>query len=135
MPLCKANYFSKLELRRAKYLVRMGENEEWKIMFRLHFGHFQYQVMPFILLNAAASFQHLINNTLPDHFDIICSASIDDILVYSETLVAHQACVRKILLSLQIAELYLKPEKCGFHVQSIKYLCLIISANSITIDP
>ena len=66
--------------------------------------------------------------------DAFCTAYLDDILIYSETLEEHQAHVKKILESLSKVGLHLKPEKCEFHKTEVKYLGLIISADGIKID-
>ena len=82
--------------------------------------------MPFGLTNAPASFQHLINDTLREFLDVFCTAYLDDILIYSDTLKEHKAHVTSILRKLESAGLYLKPEKCEFHTQKVKYLSLYI---------
>ena len=38
--------------------------------FRMRYGHFEYQVMPFGLRNAPSSFQHFINDTIRDFLDV-----------------------------------------------------------------
>jgi hypothetical protein len=43
--------------------------------------------------------------------------------------------VRKILEALQKAGVHLKPEKCEFHKESVKYLGLIIGRNGVSMDP
>jgi hypothetical protein len=133
--LSKAKWFTKLDLRGAYNLVRIAEGEEWKTAFRTRYGHFEYNVMPFGLTNAPASFQHFINDTLRDFLDVFCTAYLDDILIYSDSLAEHQIHVRQVLKKLQQAGLYLKPEKCEFHVQEVKYLGLIITTKGIQMDP
>jgi predicted aspartyl protease len=133
--LSKAKWFTKLDLRGAYNLVRIAEGEEWKTAFRTRYGHFEYNVMPFGLTNAPASFQHFINDTLRDFLDVFCTAYLDDILIYSDSLAEHQIHVRQVLERLQQAGLYLKPEKCEFHVQEVKYLGLIITTEGIRMDP
>lgn len=46
----------------------------------------------------------------------------------------HHIHVRKVLQWLEKAGLYLKSEKCEFHVQQNNYLGLIISVDSISMD-
>ena len=43
--------------------------------------------------------------------------------------------MRRVLVALSRAGLYLKPEKYHFHKTEVKYLGLIISADSIQMDP
>ena len=105
-----------MDLRGAYNLVRIAEAEEWKMAFRTRYGHFEYNVMPFELTNALASFQHFINNTLQDFLDVFCTAYLYHILIYSDSLAEHRVHVRQVLQQLKEAELYLKPEQCEFHV-------------------
>jgi len=133
--LSKARWFTKLDLRGAYNLVRIAEGEEWKTAFRTRYGHFEYNVMPFGLTNAPASFQHFINDTLRDFLDVFCTAYLDDILIYSDSLAEHKIHVKQVLEKLEHAGLYLKPEKCEFHVQEVKYLGLIVTTEGICMDP
>ena len=49
-------------------------------------------------------------------------AYLDDILIYSDSQTEHKAHVKQVLRELEKAGLYLKPEKCEFHVQELKLL-------------
>ena len=91
--------------------------------------------MPFGITNVPAFFQHFINDTLRHFLDVFCTAYLDDILIYSDSLAEHQIHVRQVLGKLQQAGLYLKPEKCEFHVQEVKYLGLIVTPEGIWMDP
>jgi Reverse transcriptase (RNA-dependent DNA polymerase) len=53
--------------------------------------------MSFRLINAPATFQLLVNDTLKGYLDIFYVAYLDDILIYSETLEQHVKHVRKVL--------------------------------------
>ena len=133
--LSKAKWFTKLDLRGMYNLVRITEGEEWNTGFCTRYGHFEYNVMPFGLTNAPTSLQHFINDTLRDFWDVFCMACLDDILIYSDSLAEHRVHVRQVLQQLKEAVLYLKPEKCEFHVQEVKYLGLIITTEGVMMDP
>ena len=90
--------------------------------------------MPFSLTNAPADFQCFINDVLHPFLDAFCTAYLDDILIYSETLEEHQVHIKKVLESLSKVSLHLKPEKCEFHKTEVKYLGLIISADGVKMD-
>jgi hypothetical protein len=91
--------------------------------------------MPFGLTNAPASFQHFINDALRPFLDRFATAYLDDILIYSETLEEHKDHVRQILQRLTEHGLHLKPEKCEFFKDEVKYLGLIIGREGIKMDP
>src|SRR5271169_1965960 len=135
MWLSRARWFTKLDVRGAYNLLRMAEGEEWKTAFRTRYVLFESLVMPFGLTNAPASFQHFINDVFWPFLDIFCSAFIDDILIYSNTLAKHKQHVRQVLTVLSKAGLHLKPEKCEFHCEEVKYLGLIIGRGGARIDP
>jgi hypothetical protein len=91
--------------------------------------------MPFGLTNAPADFQHFINDVLHPYLDVFIIAYLNNILIYSDNLKDHWDHVLKVLEALSEAGLYLKPEKCEFHHQEVKYLGFIISTNSTKMDP
>jgi hypothetical protein len=91
--------------------------------------------MPFSLTNAPASFQHVINDILGPYVDVCVIAYINDILIYSNNRNNHQNYVLKVLEVLSEAGLHLKPEKCHFHQEEVKYLSFIISISRTKIDP
>jgi hypothetical protein len=47
----------RLDIRGAYNLIGTAEGNEFKMAFRTRYGHFEYQVMPFGLINAPARFQ------------------------------------------------------------------------------
>jgi hypothetical protein len=91
--------------------------------------------MLFGLTNAPADFQYFINDVLHPFLDKFCIAYLDDILIYSNTLEDHKLHIQQILELLTANGLHLKPEKCEFHQQKVKYLGLIITQNGINMNP
>jgi hypothetical protein len=133
--LQKARFYTKLDIRGAYNLVTMAEGEEWKMAFRTHYGLFELLVMLFGLTNAPASFQHFINDVLWPYLDVFITAYLDDILIYSDDLNEYRIYIQKVLQALCDADLHLKPEKCEFHQQEVKYLGFIISMDGTKMDP
>ena len=82
--LGRAKRFTQLDLTSAYHRMRIKEGDEWKTAFRTRYGHFEYQVMPFGLSNAPASFQGYINKILAEKLDIFVIVYLDDILIYIE---------------------------------------------------
>lgn len=133
--LCKAQYYTKLDIIAAFNRLRIAKGDEWKTAFRTRYGLFEYLVMPFGLTNGPASFQHYVNDALREYLDIFCTAYLDDILIYSNSLSEHKRHVRQILQRLKEYGLQADIAKCEFHVQEVKYLGLIVSTDGIQMDP
>ncbi len=51
-----AQCFTHLDLTNASHPMRIREGDKWKTAFRTRYAHFEYQVMPFRLTNAPATF-------------------------------------------------------------------------------
>ena len=56
---------------------------------------------------------------------------IDDILIFSRSVEEHRVHVRKVLQRLLENRLYVKAEKCDFHVPSVSFLGYIIGQGQI----
>ena len=134
-PLYDAVVFTKLDLRNAYYLVRIREGDEWKTAFNTHLGHFEYLVMPFGLTNAPAVFQALINDVLRDMLNHFVFVYLDDILIFSKSLDDHVSHVKCVLQRLLENRLFVKAEKCEFHVSSVQFLGFIVEKGQLKPDP
>ena len=60
---------------------------------------------------------------------------LDDILIFTESLDEHRKVTRRVLELLEKHKLYIQPDKCEFKKTTIKYLGVIISHNSVMMDP
>ena len=66
--------------------MRIKEFDKWKTAFRTQYSHFEYQVMPFGMSNAPASFPGYINKILAEKLDIFVIVYLNNILIYIEDL-------------------------------------------------
>jgi len=114
----EATIYTKLDLRSAYNLIRIKESDEWKTAFLTTRGHYKYQVMPYGLANAPAVFQSFINEIFRDLLNQYVIAYID-ILIYSKSEEEHINHVKTILTRLLNNQLYVKAEKCEFHVRQM----------------
>ena len=133
--LSRAKIYTKLDIRSAYNLIHIKAGDEWKTAFRTRYGHFEYQVLPFGLSNAPATFQSYINKALAELLDRTCIVYLDDILIFSENEKDHEAHVYEILSHLRQYELYVKLEKCQFSVDTVEFLGYVISRHGITMEP
>ena len=133
--LKNAKVFTKLDLRNAYHLVRIREGDEWKTAFNTPSGHYEYLVMPFGLSNAPAVFQALVNDVLRDMLNRYVFVYLDDILIFSPDEDTHVRHVHQVLQRLLTHQLFVKAEKCEFHVSSVAFLGFIVSQDNIQMDP
>ncbi|KAK3515182.1 hypothetical protein QTP70_009592 [Hemibagrus guttatus] len=129
--LREAKIYTKLDLSSAYNLIRLKEGDEWKTAFLTTRGHYEYRVMPYGLANAPAVFQSFINEIFRDILNKYVVAYIDDILIYSKSEEEHQGHVRTVLTRLLENQLYVKAEKCEFHVQRTSFLGYNVSCQGV----
>jgi hypothetical protein len=103
-------------------------------MFKTHYGHFEYVVMPFGFTNAPIVFQHMMNDVFHEYLDDFMVCYIDDIFIFSKNMAEHEHHVHIVLEKLQKVGLYVKLEKCGFHQFEVEVLDYIISRNGVHMD-
>ena len=135
--MAKARWFTKLDIIAAFHKIRIAPGEEWKTAFRTRYGLFEWNVTPFGLTGAPATFQRYINQTLREYLDDFVSAYVDDIIIYSSgSLADHRRKVSRVLAKLQRAGLQCDIGKSEFEQTSVKYLGFIIRAGEgLHVDP
>lgn len=103
----------------------------------MQWGLFQPIVMPFGMCNAPASFQAMITSIFCDYIDQgQLTIYMDDILVHTgDTWEDHHNKVNLMLQQLLDNNLYLKLLKCHFDKTEVAYLGLIVSYDTIAMDP
>ncbi|KAG5721963.1 hypothetical protein E4T56_gene18482 [Termitomyces sp. T112] len=114
--LHSAKIYTKIDLRSSYNNVQIAQGHEWKTAFRTHYGLFEYLVMPFRMTNSPATFQYFMNNIFHNMNDIFVIIYLDDILIYSNLLAEHL-------------------EHCSFHTMEVEYLGVIITPDSVHMDP
>ena len=129
-----AKIFTSLDLRNAYHRIRIRPGDEWKTAFRTRYGHFEYQVMPFGMVNAPATFQAYINEAMVGLVDIVCVVYLDDILIYSEHVDEHVTHVRQVLQRLREYRLYAKLSKCAFSTTKVNFLGFVVSVAGVSME-
>nr|GEX35126.1 reverse transcriptase [Tanacetum cinerariifolium] len=86
--------------------TKQADGDILKTAFRTRYGHYEFQVMTFGLMNASAVFMDLMNRMCKPYLDKFVIVFIDDILIYSRNKKEHEEHLKAIL------EL-LKKEKLG----------------------
>lgn len=97
--------------------------------------HFNYLVMPFGLTNAPTVLQALVNDILWDFINQFIFIYLDEILIFSHTVSEHERHVRQVLQCLFENRLFVKGEKCKFHVTTVSFLGYNIEQGNLRADP
>jgi len=91
--------------------------------------------MFFGMTNSPATFQAMMNEILRDLINEgKVAASMDDVLVGTETEEGHDEIVEEILRRLEENDLYIKPEKCMWKTRKIGFLGVVIGPNGIEME-
>ncbi|GKC75159.1 putative reverse transcriptase domain-containing protein [Tanacetum coccineum] len=109
-----SSVYSKIDLRSGYHQLRVREEDILKTAFRTQYGHYEFQVMPFGLMNAPAVFMDLMNRVCKPFLDKFVIVFIDDILIYSKNKKENEEHLKAILELFKKEELYAKFSKCEF---------------------
>jgi hypothetical protein len=127
--------FSKLDLASGYHQIRMHEDSIEKTAFKTRYGHYEFVVMPFGLTNAPATFQSVMNSILDPFMDRFVLVYLDDILIYSKSMVEHVEHLKSVLAALREHKFYCKRSKCQFGSQQVEYFGHLLTPQGIMVDP
>jgi hypothetical protein len=137
--------FTKFDVRWGYNNVCIKEGDKWKATFLTPEGLFEPMVMSFGLTNSPATFQMMMNMIFQKEVSQgWLSVYMDDIAIHTrkrpdkteeQHQQRHQKYTHQVLDKLEEHDLYLKPEKCEFAKEEIKYLGVIVGQNKIRMDP
>ncbi len=67
--------------------------------------------------------------------DVFVFVYLDDILIFSPNEETHVQHERKVLKRLLDNQLFVKAEKCEFHVTAVSFLGFVVSEGAVKMDP
>jgi hypothetical protein len=103
--------FSSFDLAEGYHQIPIAEQDKYKTAFITERGLFEFNVMPFGLSNAPATFQRFMDSILEKHNRKCCLVYLDDILVYSKDIESHKDHIRMVLQEIRRAILKIKLQK------------------------
>ncbi|KAL2250108.1 UNVERIFIED_CONTAM: Retrovirus-related Pol polyprotein from transposon 17.6 [Sesamum indicum] len=127
--------FSMMDAYQGYHQIRMAEEDRDKTSFVMEKGIYCYNMMPFGLKNAGATYQRLVNKMFGNLLGKTMEVYADDMLVKSKRSQDH---VRDLAQAFSIMRTYgmkLKPDKCTFGVKGGKFLGYMVSERGIEANP
>jgi hypothetical protein len=115
--------------------IKLKNEDEEKTAFITPYGVFCYQVMPFGLKNAGATYQWMMQNCLRSQIWRNIQVYIDDVVITTrkeESLISDLA---ETFDNLNRYKLKLNPTKCSFGVSAGQLLGFLVSARGIEANP
>eukprot|EP00731_Ephydatia_muelleri_P019301 Em0012g126a len=133
--LAGSKLFSTLDLATGYWQVEVADEDKEKTAFSTPEGLYQFEVMPFGLCNAPATFQRLMDKVLSGLKWYSCLVYIDDIVVVGDSFENHLYNLVGVLKRLREAGLKVKPSKCSLCQREVQYLGHVVSTEGISTDP
>ena len=130
-----AQYFCTLDLTAGYWHVGLTDRAKERSAFICRKGLFQWNVMPFGLCGAPATFERLMETVLHGLQWQTCLLYLDDIIIFGHTFEETMARLKEVVHRLRQAGMKLKPKKCVLFQKSVQFLGHVVSADGIRTDP
>jgi len=115
--------------------IQMHPTDRKKTTFMTDSDNFYYEVMPFGLKNAGATYQRLMDHVFHDMIDRNVEVYVDDIVVKSDSCKQHVADLKEVFQPLRQHRMRLNPDKCAFGVEGGKFLGFMLTHRGIEANP
>ena len=133
--LHSASYFSSVDLRSGYWQIPMHSVDKEKTAFVTPDGLFEFNVMPFGLCNAPATFERFMDTVLRGLKWEICLCYLDDIVIFGRTFAEHNNRLDVVLTCLEQAALTLNSKKCHFGQREALVLGHLVDKHGVRPDP
>lgn len=129
----KSQFFTLLDCKRGFWQIKVSKRSQQYLAFSTPWGRYTCLRLPFGLSSAPEVFCEAMTMVLEGIENT--ESSMDDILVYAETLDDLETITKKVVDRLALAGLKLNEEKCVFRANRVKFLGHIFSGNGLEADP
>jgi len=113
----------------------MYDRDVGKTTFITESANFCYQVMPFRLKNAGATYQRLMDRIFERQIGRNMEVYVDDMVVKSGTFDQHLKDLTEIFEQLRLYRMKLNPAKCVFGIEGGKFLGFMLTNRGIEVNP
>ena len=129
------NFLSFLDAYSGYNQIPMYGPDRSKTAFITDRANFCYDVMPFGLKNAGATYQRLMDRVFRGQIGRSMEVYVDDMVVKSQTAEDHVRDLGEVFRQLRKYNMRLNPEKCVFGVPAGKFLGFMLTARGIEANP
>ncbi|UYV79055.1 K02A2.6-like, partial [Cordylochernes scorpioides] len=126
-----STHFSAIDLRSGYWQVEVEERDKEKKAFTTAHGLYEFNVMPFGLCNAPATFERNMENMLGNLRWQICLCYLDDVIIYSPDFPTHLKRLEAVFRCFRESNLRLNDKKCRFAFEELEILGYITSKHGI----
>lgn len=133
--MLRAKIFAKLNFLLGDWQIEMREDSIEKTAFACPNGLLKFVRMPFGVQNAPGNQQRALDLLMMGLMWEEVLIYLGDIIVFGPTFEISLEHLEKVICHLDVANFYLKPSKCYFEDDTIKYLEHIVSQNDIQSNP
>ena len=130
-----SRWFCTLDMNAGYWQVGLDPEDKYKTAFTTRHSLYEFNVMPFGLCNAQATFERLMDTILSGLQWQVCLIYLDDIIVYGKTFGEMLKNLEQVFDKLVDAGVKLKARKCTLFSEEVKYLGHVISSKGIETDP
>lgn len=113
----------------------MDPKDKEKTAFVTPDGLFEFNVMPFGLCNAPATFERFMDTILRGLKWEICMCYLDDVVIFGRTFKEHNSRLATVLDCLEQAGVVLNSKKCRFGDRQTVVLGLLVDKDGVRPDP
>src|SRR3954468_9839273 len=115
--------------------IPMARCDKQCTAFMTESGNYYYNVMPFGLKNAGATYQRMMNKVFRGEIGDTLEVYMDDMIVKSREDVDHTAHLERVFKQARSCKMRFNPEKCTFGVRAGKFLGFYLTERGIEANP
>jgi len=115
--------------------ISMHPRDKEETAFMTADTNYYYEVMPFGLKNAGATYQRFMDKIFKGLIGRAVEVYVDDIVVKSDSFEQHLKDLNEVFKALRGVNMKLNPEKCTFGVEGGKFLGFMLTHRGIEANP
>ncbi|GFV39968.1 carcinine transporter [Trichonephila clavipes] len=123
----KKKFITVLDMLKGYWSIPLEDSSKHLTAFRTHRGQYQWNVLPFGLRNAAATYQRAMSKVVQTISDFAC-AYINNLAIFSDTWEEHLNHLEEVFKRLEHLNFSVNLGKCEFARQKVKYLGHVIGS-------